>query len=67
MKVIKRPVYASSKKADPHSILMPSNDELLKTYIQDMRKFTADPTVASLRDAAGTSGLMTRYASTSSS
>lgn len=49
------PVCAGSTKLDPHSIPVPSNDDLLKTYIQDMRKFTADPIAASLRNAEGTS------------
>lgn len=54
-KFTKVPVTTGSKKPDPHDIFLPSDDEFLKTYIQDMRKFTADPTVASLRNAEGTS------------
>lgn len=49
------PVQASTVKQDPHSAINPTNDEFLKTYIQDMRKFTADPMASSLSNSEGTS------------
>lgn len=52
---MKRIIKAATKKQDPHSIANPTNDQLLKTYIQDMRKFTDEPMASSVRNAEGTS------------